>query len=507
MTTSPAIRARGVIAVHGAGGTAAAALRGLDLEVEPGTVTAIVGPSGSGKTSLLRILAGTARPTAGSVVIDGTVMERATAADIDRHRRDVVAVVDQHYRRALSPYLPAQQIVELPLALRGVAPRERAERAAALLELVGLTHRRGARPRQLSGGEQQRRAVAAAMAAGPRILLADEPTGELDDEATVRLLSAIRDVVDAEGVAAVIVTHDAAVEHIADRLVVLQDGRAVAVRDGMPDAAEVPLVDDAGWRAPEHTWRHRPHGRHPRHAGAATTSRASSPPAASTPAAVELTGIGRTYRDAAGDLVAIRDVSLAIPGRGVHVITGPSGSGKSTLLRIVAGLDRPDAGTAIVLGRDLASLDRSELAALRAGPVAVAEQARGLVPFLDVRENVSLGLSIRRRGSDTAPGGAAHDNAAVAAVLERLGIGSLAHRRPHELSAGERTRAVIARALVGRPALLLLDEPTSTLDRVSAAVIADLLVELGRDVAILVATHDPAIVAIAASQTSLRGGA
>src|SRR6185369_941703 len=166
---------------------------------------------------------------------------------------------------------------------------------------------------------------------------------------------------------------------------------------------------------------------------------------------------------------ALEDLSARIPALGVTVITGPSGSGKSTLVRLIAGLDRPDSGRVVVLGQDLAELDREALAVLRSTRIGIAEQARGLVPFLTVRENVELAVAVRAAtgtapatgtsptsSSNGAPGAANGAIGAdrVTAILDRLGLTHLAARQPGELSAGERTRVAIARALVTEPALL-----------------------------------------------------
>jgi peptide/nickel transport system ATP-binding protein len=468
-----------------AGGTAA--LRGLDLEVEAGSVTAVVGPSGSGKTSLLRILAGDRRPDAGTVEVFGLRLERASPSELRAYRRDTVAAVDQHYRRALSPYLPAHEIAGLALAVRGVGRRSREARVAALLEAVGLEDRAHARTAELSGGEQQRLAIAAALSTRPRLLLADEPTGELDAATTDGLLRVLRDAVRAEGATAVVVTHDAAVEAVAHRVLVLQDGRAVAIRDGRPGTAEAALVDTTGWRAPEVTWRHAD----PAPARQAVVAGEPARAAGSDPApAVVLDAVHRRYAAVRGAGPGIGPVTARVPDRGLHLVVGPSGSGKSTLLRLVAGLDRPDAGRVVVLGTDLSTLDRERLAGFRSAGVGLAEQARGLVPFLDVRENLALAAGLRRDGDPAVLDGAADR---IASTLAAVGIDHLAARRPAELSAGERTRATIARALVGAPRLLLLDEPTATLDRVNSAAVARLLRDLAERLTVVVATHDPAL--------------
>ena len=503
-----AIEARGLLAVHRSTSGAVAALRGLDLDIEAGEIVAVVGPSGSGKTTLLRILAGAEPPTAGTVSVFGTALERADPSELRRHRRETVGVVDQHYRRALSPYLPAAEIAALPLALRGRPPGERAARVSQLLAATGLGARHSARSAELSGGEQQRLAVAAALAFRPRLLLADEPTGELDADATARLLELIRDLVRADGATAVIVTHDPAVEGIADQVIVLEDGRAVATRIGPPGEPEVPAVDAAGWHAPETTWRHASPVRI-RPAGPGPVRPTLAP--ASDVAAVILEGVSRRYGGAGRPIDALADLSARVPAIGVTAITGPSGSGKSTLVRLIAGLDRPDSGRVIVLGEDLAELDREALAVLRRTRIGIAEQARGLVPFLTVRDNVELAIAVRAAAPSapdgppaSAPGAGSRNGAErVTAILARLGLAQLATRQPGELSAGERTRVAIARALVTEPALLLLDEPSATLDRVNAGRVAELLAELGGELAVVVATHDPALVDVAGSRIDL----
>jgi len=279
----------------------------------------------------------------------------------------------------------------------------------ALLAAMGLADRETARVSELSGGEQQRLAVAAALATRPKLLLADEPTGELDLVATDRLLTLVRDLVHAEGTTAIIVTHDPAVEAIADRVVILEDGRAVALRDGPPGAPEVAATDASGWRAPEATWRLDAYDMAPAPLGDATAGdvdRRTGEPA------VILEHVSRAY-GREGAIQALRDVSGRIDLGGVTVVTGPSGSGKSTLLHLIAGLDRPDAGRVVLFGQDLAALDREALAAIRSREVGIAEQARGLIPFLDVRENVELAYALRGEPADAT---------STADLLHRVGI-------------------------------------------------------------------------------------
>lgn len=215
------------------------ALRGLDLIVRKGELVAIVGASGSGKTTLLNILGGLDMPTAGKVVVGGKNLLSMSARALVRYRRQEVGFVWQQTGRNLIPYLTAFQNVELPLTLVGMSQRKREQRASELLEAVGLANRMHHRPERLSGGEQQRVAIAVALAHNPPLLLADEPTGELDSHAASSILDVFHSLNDTYGVTVVIVTHDVSVTGKVERVVTIRDGRTSleTVRGtGMPEA-------------------------------------------------------------------------------------------------------------------------------------------------------------------------------------------------------------------------------------------------------------------------------
>jgi ABC-type lipoprotein export system ATPase subunit len=198
------------------------ALQGLDLLVEPGEIVAIVGASGSGKSTLMGILGGLDAPTAGRAIVAGHDLTRLGRRERTTYRRQVVGFLWQQTMRNLLPYLTARQNVELPMVLDG--RRDRGDRATELLEIVGLRDRADERPEHLSGGEQQRVAIAVALANEPRVLLADEPTGELDTRHSAEIFELLRRVNRDLGTTIVIVTHDPlAAEHV---------GRTVSIRDG-----------------------------------------------------------------------------------------------------------------------------------------------------------------------------------------------------------------------------------------------------------------------------------
>jgi putative ABC transport system ATP-binding protein len=221
----PMVEARGLSRDYPHGDETIHALHALDLTIARGEVLAVRGRSGSGKTTLLNLLGGLDRPTAGSVVVDGVEVSALSDRRLVELRRSTVAYVFQTF--GLIPILSAAENVEVPLRLVRANGSERDQRVAELLELVGLGQRGRHRPHELSGGEQQRVAIARALANRPRLLLADEPTGQLDSETGHTIMNLLRTVVRAEGVTAVIATHDPLMLDVADRVVELRDGRLI----------------------------------------------------------------------------------------------------------------------------------------------------------------------------------------------------------------------------------------------------------------------------------------
>jgi putative ABC transport system ATP-binding protein len=203
------------------------ALRGVSLTIAPGDYVAIVGPSGSGKSTLMHLLGGLDRPTTGQLLLGGRDVSSLSAADLARLRNEVIGFVFQSFH--LLPRTSALDNVGLPLIYRGVRRAERRQRAGRMLELVGLAHRVDHRPSQLSGGEQQRVAIARALVTDPSVLLADEPTGNLDSAAGEAVLALLETLNAERGVALAIVTHDAAVATRARRRITMRDGLIEAV--------------------------------------------------------------------------------------------------------------------------------------------------------------------------------------------------------------------------------------------------------------------------------------
>jgi putative ABC transport system ATP-binding protein len=235
----PIIDGRNLTKVYDAG-VQVTALRGANLQIEPATFVAIMGPSGSGKSTLLNILGALETPTEGELYLEGTNV--ANLGDDQRTllRRRRIGFIFQQFN--LLPIYTAEENVALPLRLEGVAPGEALRRARELLQIVDLGDRADHLPSQISGGEQQRVAIARALVARPAIILADEPTGNLDSANGDRVINMLRELVDDRGQTVVLVTHDSSIAGRADRVIYVRDGQIVDdfdPRHGMPIGAEV----------------------------------------------------------------------------------------------------------------------------------------------------------------------------------------------------------------------------------------------------------------------------
>ncbi len=220
---SAMIRCENLVKIYKTSEVEVVALQGLDLTVDRGELMAIVGNSGSGKSTLLNMLGGLDRPSAGQLFVDGKNLLKFTDNDYVEYKRNTVGFVWQNNARNLVPYLTAVQNVELPMLLDG--RRKRREKALKLLESVGLLGRKNSRLDQMSGGEQQRVAIAIALANDPKLLLADEPTGSVDTKTSNMILDIFKEVNKTLGVTVVIVTHDVRLARHIDRVVAIRDGR------------------------------------------------------------------------------------------------------------------------------------------------------------------------------------------------------------------------------------------------------------------------------------------
>jgi len=452
----------------------------------------------------MRVLAGLERPSAGSVRVAGLDLGSLSEARLARYRAETLVYADQHYWRALAGELTAEELVALPLGLGGKTRVERRARARELLERVGLLDRAAAHPRELSGGEQQRIALCAALASRPVLLIADEPTGELDSANAAIVYGMLAELAREQGVTALVVSHDPRSATIADRIVHIRDGR---VSEETGDAGAAIVVGRGGWlRVPEEALRAAgivDRARAEVRGGAVELRPLAAPrdDAIASPrlsgragALVEARGVTRRY----GTETALHGVSARFePGR-LTAVTGPSGSGKSTLLALLAGLDTPDEGDVVVDGVVLSSLDRDGRAACRRDHIAFIGQAPGLSGFLTARENVELALELRDVGGSEA-------RARAIDALVSVGLAEHADRRIDVLSAGQRERVAVARALAARPTVVLADEPTARVDVAGTLALGRLLADLAREhgTTVVCATHDPVLIGLAEAELRL----
>jgi putative ABC transport system ATP-binding protein len=241
------VEVRGLTRIYGSGATAVTALDHVDLAVERGEFVAVMGPSGCGKSTLLNLVGGLDRPTAGQVFIDGTDIATLSDADITKLRRRNLGFVFQFFN--LIPVLSVTENAALPLTLDGVSAAEAKAKAAEWLGKVGLTQKLASRPDELSGGQQQRVAVARALVTEPALVLADEPTGNLDTKSADEIADLLKQAAEEWGRSVVMVTHDPRIASHAGRIIFMRDGRVVddaKVDQGDPAASARAAMEKAG---------------------------------------------------------------------------------------------------------------------------------------------------------------------------------------------------------------------------------------------------------------------
>ena len=426
------------------GGAATPALDGIDLDVAAHEVLLLEGPSGEGKSTLLRALCGLVPHFHGGR-FSGTV----TVAGHDTLRTDPARICrlagmvfqDPEGQAVLGS---VERDVAFGLENAGLDPAAIPARVATALEMAGASHLRGRAIGSLSGGERQRVALASVLAPGPRVVLLDEPTSQLDDAAAGALMVTLRALARDAG-AAVVMS-----EHRADRTRAVAD-RIVAVREGRLHAP-----DDAPGHAP---------------------ARGAGPTPGPVRARLEGLRAGHPGRP------VLRDAWLDLRAGEVTTIQGPNGSGKTTLLRVLAGLHAPEAGRVLLEGDDVT-----------AWAVERRFPALGLVGqdpgrhLLSERVDAEVALALRALGLP-----AAERRRRVAAALEEMDLGALAHRHPLDLSVGQRERVALAAVLVTRPGVIALDEPTRGMDPARKEALARLLrARAAEGAAVVVATHDAA---------------
>lgn len=423
------------------------ALAGIHAEFAPGTLTAVAGPSGSGKSTLLKILAGLERPTHGEIVIQGWHLVGAGRRRLRHLRRHAITYV---FQRPADNFVPHLTLADHARLERDPASGRRDRHdPGEVFRRFGIGHRLGDRPHRLSGGEQARAAFALALLRGAPLIVADEPTAELDEQSALDLLAAIR-LYSERGTTFVVATHDQSVTEVADELLRLDRGRLASEGDSGPESP---------------------------------ASRSTSDKEGGGEAIAVARGVRKSYRRGQASVQALGGVSFELRPGELVALVGRSGSGKSTLLNLLAGWQQPDAGDITYRSRGGKARDPDRLGW---GELAVLPQKFGLMEELSVRENVEYPARL---------GGLVADRREwIDHLVHDLGLDELVDRRPQEISVGQQQRTALARALALTPAVLLADEPTAHQDgRSRSSVLALLRRVADAGSCCVVATHEEGI--------------
>jgi len=461
------------------------AVRGIELTVGKNEILALAGESGSGKTvtamSIPRLLPDNALPIEGSILFDGIELLKLQELAIRKLRGDRISVIFQDPMNSLNPLHTIEEQIAENIALhRSLSKKETKDRVIELLHIVGLPEaetRLEDYPHMFSGGQRQRVMIAMALANDPELLIADEPTTALDVTIQAQILELLRDIQSRTQMAILLITHDLdVVRRIADRVAVMQNGEIV----------ETGAVSDI-LKNPQHHYTKR----------LVQTGYVEMPADfdGNTPEVMNGENISVDFpihkgffRKSAGCISAVKDVSVVIRRGQTTGVVGESGSGKTTLGMALLRLEKCK-GKIHFMGNALHDLDQKSIRQMRRNMQPVFQDSFGaLNPAMTLEEIVGEGLRLHYPET---PQDERHD--VIVNTLRDVGLSAqLLDRLPHELSGGQRQRVALARALALKPELIVLDEPTSSLDRFLQIQLMELLVNIQRtyNIAYLFISHD-----------------
>ncbi len=434
------------------------AVDGVSFTFTEGQFVTIIGPSGSGKSTLLYVLGGLDQATSGELLVDGVDVRHLSEQQEHQFRRAKMGFVFQSFY--LLPTLTALENVMLPMQLAGgQSSAQLRERARALLLEAGINEdRHSHRPGKLSSGQQQRVAIARALANDPRVILADEPTGNLDYRNSKRIVELLKKLSE-QGKTVIVVTHDRGIARVADVRLEMEDGklRPMPKYVGSTDSPTRAAVAAKSW--------------------------------AEQPVTIVAQGLSKYFKHTGRLIKAVDEANFTFTEGQFITITGPSGSGKSTLLYILSGLDKATKGELQVDGVDVRRLSGRKENRFRRQRMGFVFQSFHLLPTLTALENVMLPMQLLGGKSPEEM----RERARV--LLFQVGVNEDRHsHRPGKLSGGQQQRVASARALANDPRVILADEPTGNLDTFNGKRIVELLKKLSEQgKTVIVVTHDRSI--------------
>jgi ABC-type lipoprotein export system ATPase subunit len=467
------IQMQDVVKTYDTGDIPFTALNNVNIDIRQGEFLGITGKSGAGKTTLLNMISGVSELTSGNILFHW-VGNETPPPSIPIHslnedklalwRGQHLGIIYQSFE--LMPTLNLVQNVMLPPDFLGMYhPIVSKRRALELLELVDIVDHAYKIPAHISGGQKQRVAIARALVNDPHLIIADEPTGNLDSVTAETILQIFEKLV-AQGKTIVMVTHDESFTPRFTRRLQIVDG-VVSV----PDGENIVKTERATAKA---------------HAPIEVVSRPKKQ-ATETPAIV-LRNVQKVYENAAGKFVALKNINLQLNYGQFISIVGKSGCGKSTLLNMITGIDRPTAGDVVISNEHIYKMSESKRALWRGKNMGVVFQFFQLLPTLTLLENTMLPMDY----CNLYPFYERPERAME--LLKMVGLEDLAHKLPTAVSSGQQQSAAIARALATDPSLILADEPTGNLDSRAAENVLNLFQDLAsRGKTILIVTHDPSI--------------